>query len=102
LALFLQRVTFVFNSLQPLFAKYPGWGIPLQTSLLESAISRLFLPRLFANQLLLSAAMRVVPILLPLCFHNDTNSFSRKPFILITIRIAGGCGYLSGLGAQLG
>jgi hypothetical protein len=26
-----------------------------------------------------------------LCFHNLTNPFSRKPFILITIRIARGC-----------
>jgi hypothetical protein len=28
----------------------------------------------------------------PLCFHNDTNCFSRKPFILTTIRIARGWG----------
>src|SRR6266436_4831305 len=33
----------------------------------------------------------------PLCFHNDTNCFSRKPFILTTIRIARGVG-----GARLG
>jgi len=30
-------------------------------------------------------------LLLPLCFHILTNCFSRKPFILITIRIARGC-----------
>jgi hypothetical protein len=28
----------------------------------------------------------------PLCFHTLTNCFSRKPFVLITIRIARGCG----------
>ena len=28
----------------------------------------------------------------PLCFHHLTNCFSRKPFVLITIRVAEGCG----------
>ena len=31
-------------------------------------------------------------LLAPLCFHILTNCFSCKPFILITIRIARGCG----------
>jgi hypothetical protein len=46
--LFLQLLSFVFNSLQPLFAKHPGWGIPAQIPSLKSASYGLFFPKLFA------------------------------------------------------
>jgi hypothetical protein len=40
--LFLHAPSFVFNSLQPLFPKHPGWGIPDEALPLKSATYKLF------------------------------------------------------------
>ncbi len=75
-----------------------GGGIPRN---LPFGINKIqtFFPDLFATQLSRSPAVSpwqsnllVYPPRRALCFHNDTNRFSRKVFVLITIQIAPGCG----------
>src|SRR5216684_342726 len=106
------------SSLQPLFAKHPGWGYPsedvrctgaqkcpsvspLFATLTHSVSRKSFACHSYANTRdggvtppPISASVLATPILFALCFHILTNCFSRNPFLFTTIRIAPGCGGL--------
>jgi len=69
--LFSAFVSFVFNRLQPLFRKHPGWGCPPPRCLCVSV----------ANP----------PFLLGLCFHTLTNCFTRNPFVFTLICVWADC-----------
>jgi hypothetical protein len=69
--------SFAINQFRTLYAKYRGWGYLSDSSAL-SASQRYHLPVFFP----------------PLCFHNLTNPFSRKPFVCRSIQNPGGVGYV--------
>src|SRR5216683_3025175 len=96
----------LFSTTSALFLQNTRGGIPLRELLrCTEAQKRLFVSPLLATltqtpgmgvSRLLQSPPRsfctsvATPILLVLCFHTLTNCFSRKPFILTTIRIARG------------
>src|SRR5216684_405217 len=108
------------NNFQPLFAKHPGWGYPsedvrcteaqkcpsvspLFATLTHSVSRKSFACHSYANTRdggvtppPISASGLATPILFALCFHSDTNPFSRKSFLFTSIQILGGC-HLCGL-----
>jgi len=92
-ALFSALPSFVFNRLQPLFPKHPGWGPP--PNKLPFRISNL--QTLFPRQLQIApqdsiSLQRLLQqsISLAVCFHPLTNCLSHKPFPFTTIQIARG------------
>jgi len=96
-ALFTTRAVY-FQQLADSFCKTPGVGVPMRNPALESASSRsLFSSLRVGSAPSVSWHYHLLSILPALCLHNDTDCFSRKPFSLITIRIARGRGVYPGV-----
>src|SRR5260370_28620948 len=99
-ALFFHTPPFVFNSLQPLFRKHPGWGYLYKSPLLESTTSSLFFPPLFARQL---PQLSILPfvrvsapprqsIYCPFVFILLQIPFPATPSFSLLSKTPGGCG----------
>ena len=110
------------SNFQTLFAKHPGWGYPsedvrcteaqkcrsvspLFATLTHSVSRKSFACHSYASTRdggvtppPISASVLATPILFALCFHSDTNPFSRKSFLFKSIQIPRGC-HLRGLRA---
>ena len=102
-----QKSQLLWNQANPnSFPKTPGVGYTLQKPscgisslqpLFPRAVCKPVTPRLTAPSslaLTFRFSYFALRFLSPLCFHNDTNCFSRNPFVFTTIRIAGGYGGL--------
>ena len=85
----------LFSIVCSLFSKIPGVGYtpprpPFGISNIQTLFPRLCLQISYPCRLHGSAPPGN-PILFVLCFHNDTNCFSRNRLVFTTIRIARGC-----------
>jgi outer membrane lipoprotein-sorting protein len=75
--------SFAIKQIQPLFAKHPGWGVPLRASPVESATSRLFFRTLFAVRLSCSSNDRA-----PAARHSPLSAATMDSMRLKTLCIA--------------